>query len=267
MEILEVGEIEENQAEIVVSEKNELAVQPEPTIMNIIANAVQSGSIEMAERMLAMKERIDAKEAERAFNRAFAKFQADCPIIEKTKPVYKKGSTTEVKYYYASLDKIVEQVKKPLAENGLSYTMNTRQENEKLISIIELTHVAGHKKVSEFGAKIEGEYMSALQQSGNTRTYLNRYNLTNILGIMTGDPDNDGAGAEVEYFTYEDGIYYAADIQLIRNCTTIDQLSTAWKTIYKKYHNDKIGRTILTKEKDKKKKDLHIAKEEQELAK
>lgn len=238
---IEVMEDDGKQMDLIKTEPRAVQ-QAEPTVMDLLNNAVASGSIEMAERLLALKERFDAIEAEKAFNAAFAKFQLECPIIEKRKPVKNKDGT--VKYYYAPLDDIVAQVKEPLSKNGFSYTINTKQDADMITSVIELTHIQGHKKVSEFGAKVEGEYMNNIQKHGNTRTYVNRYNFMNILGIMTADPDDDAV-------SIEDALEYADQIKALRACgKDKEALVSMWKDIYKDLQAavDRRGKQILEHE-------------------
>ena len=120
----------------------------------------------------------------------------------------------------------------------------------KYTSVIIITHVDGHKKQYTFTVPIFGDYMTEVQKRGNSRSYANRYNFMNALGILTADPDDENL------MTYEDGIQYSDDIQALRTCANMEQLAELFKLLYEKYATDKIGREIMIKEKDKMKKEL-----------
>src|SRR3712207_6481134 len=81
---------------------------------NLIAKAIDRNvSVETMEKLLAMRKELQAEWAKRRFDEAMAAFQAECPVIEKTRKVdfvsRRTGSRTT--YAYAPLDEIVRQVK------------------------------------------------------------------------------------------------------------------------------------------------------------
>jgi hypothetical protein len=170
---------------IIVAEENQAAYvppQPEALIQLAIERNVP---VETMERLLAMQEKIQAKRAKEAFDKAMADFQRDCPTIEKTKQGYN--------YKYADLTKIVEQVKSLLADNGFSYTFDTDEADNAVIIYCKVKHTGGHMEISK--ARIDKETtskMNASQQSGSAMTYGKRYALVNAFGILTGDEDTDG---------------------------------------------------------------------------
>src|SRR3954452_13956755 len=95
---------------------------------SLIAKAIDKNvSVDTMEKLLAMRRELQAEWAKRRFDEAMANFQAECPIIEKSKMVdfTSKRTSTRVTYSYAPLEKIVDQVKGLLAENGFSYTIQT----------------------------------------------------------------------------------------------------------------------------------------------
>jgi hypothetical protein len=168
---------------------------------NFIQLAIQNNaSIEVMERLYALKERVSADKARAAFVTAMANFQSECPIIEKTKKVLDYQG--KLRYEYAPLDAIISQIKKPLAANRLAYRWNVEETVEGTTKYINataiITHEAGHSESSSFKVPIVAqltkdgrETMTKPQQNGSALTFAKRYALCNVLGIATGEEDND----------------------------------------------------------------------------
>ncbi len=122
------------------------------------------------------------------FLTAFAKFQELCPTIEK--------DSTGHNYKYASLPQIVERVKPFLDKAGLVMFQEVKGEQE-LIVVTSLFAVKGGGISSSFSVPLamgQGK-MSAIQSIGSNITYMRRYALSAILGIVT-DEDKDGRDTE-----------------------------------------------------------------------
>jgi hypothetical protein len=138
-----------------------------------------------------MRKDLKAEKAREAFTEAMASFQAECPIIEKTKVVLNKDGRT-IRYKYAPLDSIVSQVRKPLADNGLAYSFDEKKDDKLITAICKVTHELGHFETSSFQVPIGTEdYMSDPQKHGARITFAKRYAFCNALGILIGDEDTD----------------------------------------------------------------------------
>lgn len=176
-------------------EKQEIMEIPEknnPTVEVLISQAItEKLPIETMEKLFALKERHDANVAKQAFVDAMSTFQSICPIIEKTKKVLNKDGRT-VRYQYAPIDAIAEQIKKPLADNGLSYKWEVENKVGLISATAIVTHRLGHSEKSSFEVPIDNEgYMTAPQKYASALTFAKRYSLCNILGISTGEEDTD----------------------------------------------------------------------------
>ena len=148
--------------------------------------------VETMERLLAMREKLNEEKAKTEFFKALAGFQSDCPIIHKNKKVMQKNSN-QVRYSYASLDSIVKQVSPHLAKWGLSYMFKSETVNSSIVQTCEIRHFLGHAESSSFTIPIDPDgFMGDAQKSGSASTYAKRYALTNALGILTSDDDDDG---------------------------------------------------------------------------
>lgn len=178
----------------------EVPAQPQPlSIEAVIQQAVsQNVPVETLEKIFALREKVKAEQAREAFTDAISRFQSECPIIAKTKKVMNKDGRT-VRYVYAPIDSIVEQIKKPLAANGLSYTWDVQHTDKGITAVAKVTHKFGHSETSSFNVPIDPEgYMTAPQKVASALTFAKRYALCNALGISTGDEDTDATDVRKE---------------------------------------------------------------------
>ena len=163
----------------------------------LIAKAIEHGAtIDVLERVFALREKLKAEHAREQFFAALGRFQAACPIIPKTKTAKIEGARGSYSYSYAPLEVIVKYVQPILEAQGLSVTFDTRIENggpqETLVSICTVHHVAGHSESSDFRVPIDkAARMNDAQKVASASTYAKRYAYCNALGILTGDDDDD----------------------------------------------------------------------------
>lgn len=170
-------------------QQSNLAVQDFESVLRF---ALEKGA-SLSEIVAVRKQLKDEQAAER-FNAALASFQAECPVIVKTKAVAEKGGSG-VRYRYAPLDEIVTQVKPLLLKHGFSYSLTTDIHGSNVKAIMKLTHAAGHSQISEFQVPIDPKaYMNDQQKFGSALTFAKRYAFTNALGILTADEDTDARG-------------------------------------------------------------------------
>src|ERR1044072_5839838 len=127
----------------------------EASVGSFILKAIENNlPVETMERLFALREKMKAEQAREAFTEAMSKFQAECPVIEKTKKVFNKDGRT-VRYSYAPLDSIVSQVQAPLGKYGLSHSSETLNEEGFLTAICKITHSLGHSESSAFKVPID----------------------------------------------------------------------------------------------------------------
>ena len=177
-------------SELAVKQTAITSIDPE----SLIAKAIESNvPVETLERLLAMRSELKAEQAKEAFYQALSDFQSECPIIKKTKQVKNKDGS--VRYSYAPLDSIIEQISPFLNKHGLSYTTDTTQKKDGFVTaIVEIHHRLGYSKLSEFDIPIDdAAFMNDAQKAASAFSFAKRYAVTNALGIMTGDMDDDAA--------------------------------------------------------------------------
>lgn len=176
---------------ITVREPQQQALAPgqELSPMAMISSVVQAGADpEALDRVTAWAERMQANEARRAHAQAITNFKALCPTVARKS----KGHTNT----YATLVDIDEQIRPALTQCQLSPSWRVIKNDKDWIEVeCRVTHVMGHYESTSFGGPPDrGPGRNELQARASTVSYLERYTLKALLGIVDKDmPDNDGA--------------------------------------------------------------------------
>lgn len=163
----------------------------ETSVEGFITQAISANvPVETLEKLFALREKVKAEAAKEAYIKSMSIFQSESKIIKKTRKVLNKDGS--VRYTFAPLDSIVEQIQKPLAKAELSYRWETKQSDKGVTAICFVTHVLGHTESSDFTVEIDPSgFMTSPQKSASALTFAKRYSLCNALGISTGDEDDD----------------------------------------------------------------------------
>ena len=175
----------------------------------LIQKAIESGNVDAIERMVALTERLQAEWARKQYFAALAKFQKECPIIERSSKVDFTSARTSnrVNYNYAPMDVLLtakndagETIQLLLEKHGFSYETKTRQTEKDVTAILVSHHRDGHSESTEFTVGIDFDsYMSPPQRIRSARTYAVRTAFEDAWGLVTANPDDDGnAGATEE---------------------------------------------------------------------
>ena len=157
----------------------------------IAAAIAQQLPIETMERLFALYQQQQADDARRLFFEALTRFQSTVPAIVKDKDVsYGEGATA---YRYATLTHIVNTIKEPLAACGLSFRFEQEDIEGGSIRVTCIaTHVAGHsERTSMSGPADTSGKKNAIQSRGSSNSYLKRYTLGGVFGLVI-DEDDDG---------------------------------------------------------------------------
>lgn len=92
---------------------------------------------------------------------------------------------------YADLAAIIDAIRKPLADNGLSYTQATEIRDGGFVLVTTLRHSTGQWVASEYPLPMAAKP----QELGSALTYARRYSLSAIACIASEeDDDAEGAG-------------------------------------------------------------------------
>lgn len=119
-------------------------------------------------------------------------FQNEVPAISKSS----EAGTGNFKYKYGSLPHIIEAIKPHMKKAGLVFTQPiVTREGVEYISTILYHTKTGEKIESKIALpQVEFKGMNIVQSKGAIITYMRRYALMSILGLVTDDDDNDAQG-------------------------------------------------------------------------
>lgn len=172
-----------------------VANMPADPMVAMIERVVMDPSADLAklEKMLDMKERLDAERSRRAFSDAMASCQSE---IE---PVAKNKNNDQTRSKYADLAAIYAACKPIIAKHGFSFsTFPTKAESANMMGVRwTLRHRDGHEEsdVAEIPLDDKGMKGTANKTQthafGSTASYARRYLFCMIFDVATGD-DNDG---------------------------------------------------------------------------
>lgn len=203
-------------------------VKKEVSIEALLSQAIDKGvPVETMERLLAMRTQLKREAAKEAFDMAMAKFQAECPVIQKTKAVRNNG---QIVYKYEPIEGIVSQVRLPLRDNGFSYSTGMELKELGVKVTVKVTHELGHSEETSmevpFGAKTG--IMSHSQVTAAATTFAKRYAFCNAFGILTGDEDTDATPVRMAPYKVERDIDAQDDEPQGKRVQTpeVDELTT-----------------------------------------
>lgn len=184
--------------EIVVEEPGtEIAKVDQPdTLMGLVRTAVERGAaieVEVFERLVALQERVEARNAEMAMARALANFQRDCPPIGRVKTAeVKKNGVKAYEYHFAPLDEIMRVIRPHLTANGLSFVHDAKMTPTEITVICTLQHTDGAVRTATFSGPTDSSGgKNPIQMVASARSYGRRYTLMDVLGLTT-EEDTDG---------------------------------------------------------------------------
>jgi len=165
--------------------------------------------VEKLERMMGMYERLQAREAELAYNAAKGRILKKLAVIkivknrsavreiENGKP--QKGSSEAFKY--APLEEIDKHLRPLLAEEDMDLSYSDEPlEGGGILVRGRLKHLSsGHYEDSFMPGPLDSSGgKSAVQAVGSTNSFLRRYVACNIFNIVVVGDDDDGTGRTVD---------------------------------------------------------------------
>jgi hypothetical protein len=158
------------------------------TPMDMLDRAVTQGaSMEVLEKLMALQERWEANQARKSFNDAVAAAKAEIPVITKNR----EGHNSKRYADFAAYARVVDPI---LGRHGLGYRFRTVQDERIHVTCI-LFHKAGHVEENTLAGPADATgSKNAIQAIGSTLTYLQRYSLTQALGLAATE-DDDGRAA------------------------------------------------------------------------
>lgn len=174
-------------------------VVPASSMLEVISRAAADPATDVAklERLMAMAERIEARNAEQAFAESMTQAQAEMGRVSADA----HNPSTKSKYAsYAALDRAVRPI---YAKHGFALSFGTGEgaQTDCVRVICTVSHRAGHSRLYHVdmpadgkGAK-GGDVMTKTHAVGAALSYGSRYLLKLIFNVAVGEDDDDGNGA------------------------------------------------------------------------
>lgn len=172
-------------------------------ILAIIERAARDPSVDIdkLERLIAMQERVQARDAELEFNRAMNAAQAEM------RPISANASNPQTRSRYATFDKLDRALRPIYTHHGFSHSFDEGEspKPDHVRVLCYLAHTSGHTRTYHRdmpadgkGAK-GGDVMTKTHAAGAAGSYGARYLLKGIWNVAIGDEDDDGNGGAVNH--------------------------------------------------------------------
>lgn len=178
------------------------------SILSAILALAKDPAVDVAkfEGLMALQERMEARQAEAQFNQAFARLALKLPRIKKDGTVEyadRKGSAKPA-FKFATFASIDDAIRPLLQEEGFSLSFNSapRQgDGGGIVVTGTLLHVGGHSRVASIPLALDGSGgKNSIQGMGSTFSYGRRYTTVMLLNLVTED-DDDGVRGGTKFIT------------------------------------------------------------------
>jgi hypothetical protein len=175
-------------------------VSEDTALLGLIERAArdQTVDIDKMERLFQMRERMEQRRAEQAYNAAFAAAQAAMVPVAKSK--HNKQTNSD----YADIAALAEIITPIYTKHGFGISFGQKPAPDGFIGVVaDVTHGAGFSKRYEFdipadGVGIKGNAnMTRIHAMGSSFTYGRRYAKLMIWDIATKDNDGNAASSSV----------------------------------------------------------------------
>lgn len=147
-------------------------------------------------QMMDLQDRFEKREAEKAYNVAFASFKAEAIEIIKRKQVHFETRTGVTSYKHAELSDVVDAVTPALSRHGLSASWKVTEQRSDWIQVTcYLKHALGHFETATLGGPPDQSGgKNAIQAFISAKTYLERQTMKAVCGVAEKGEDDDGRG-------------------------------------------------------------------------
>jgi hypothetical protein len=170
-----------------------LPVTTPVTPQAMLSMAVAAGNTALAEKIMDLQERWEARTARKAFDAAISEAKAEIPVIIKNREMNAGNGRTQ--YKYEDMAAIARAVDPILSKHGLGYRFRTHTENNVISVTCIIFHAEGHAEENTLCANADTSgSKNAIQALGSALTYLQRYSLKAALGLAA-SADDDGAAS------------------------------------------------------------------------
>lgn len=184
--------------EIILPEQRRTAVtaiSSDNSIMAVISRAAADPAcdIDKLERLMAMHERMQARDAQAEFNASMAAMQSDIPSIAERGAIVVNG---QKRSDYATFEDINDVIKPIMQTHGFAITFKVENTPTGLSVTGILMHRAGHRESTAMLLPLDTSgSKNAVQAVGSSTSYGKRYVMSALLNLTTRGEDDDGHAA------------------------------------------------------------------------
>ncbi|QYX54593.1 ERF family protein [Pseudomonas sp. S07E 245] len=171
------------------------AAPVDSSILAVISRAATDPTcdIDKLERLMAMHERMQARDAEAEFNAAMAAMQSDIPSIAERGAIVVNG---QKRSDYATFEDINDVIKPIMQTHGFAITFKVENLPAGLSVTGILMHRAGHRESTTMLLPLDTSgSKNAVQAVGSSTSYGKRYVMSALLNLTTRGEDDDGHAA------------------------------------------------------------------------
>lgn len=199
-------------------------VEPEsqleqPNILGMIERAARDKDVDVPkmQALLEMHEHVVKRNAEAAFNAAFAEMQSEMPEIDERGQI---SVGNQVRSRYALFEDINKTVKPILQKYGFAVMFKTLPGEKGSITVEGiLMHREGHRESTPITLEADTSgSKNGVQSIGSSVSYAKRYVLCALLNITTRGEDDDGRKAGTPVITEKQ----VADLRALADESTRD---------------------------------------------
>ena len=165
-------------------------------LLEVIARAARDPSVDIdkMERLIAMQERVQTREAVIAFNGALARLQPNLPVISERGGI--KDRAGNIQSTYALWEDVNEAIRPLLAQEGFALRFKVSREGDQISVTGILSHRDGHSDETTLTLPTDTSgSKNAVQAVGSSTQYGKRYTAFALLNITSTGEDDDGASA------------------------------------------------------------------------
>lgn len=178
---------------VVKQEKTAEIAEYSGGLLDVIARAARDPSVDIdkMERLIAMQERVQSRNAEVAFSAALAEVQPLLPVISERGGI--KDRNGNVQSTYALWEDVNEAIRPMLAQHGFSLSFKVDRTADQISVTGILRHREGHKEETTLTLPTDSSgSKNAVQAVGSSTSYGKRYTAFALLNITSTGEDDDG---------------------------------------------------------------------------
>lgn len=163
-------------------------VSPTELMQSVIKAGVTPENVAVLEKLIAMHERMEERQAEKDFNAAFVRLQGELPVIVASTVIPNRGK-------YERFEDVMKAVGPLLVKHGFTVSFSMDFKENRVLETCHLKHIGGHSQANSFAVR-SGKADTDTQADCKAATTAKRNALLNCLNIvirqdMLQDEDSD----------------------------------------------------------------------------